>query len=287
MMTRKWRVVIAILCGVCTVSAVALSNEQGAVYGVCKVEPIAIYSTKPKLLTKRNRHLYLAVADAFKKYQQGQLVIVDVRRSDAFSHYRIPGSINLPLHQVRHKAFLKAKQLLLVNDGKSYRQLESVAQALENSGFNKVSLLDGGLPAWEDFSHLIDGKAGAVASLKFISVKEFLSESNHGPWLVVNLGKPGSFSEPVNGEIVDLAPNPSMANVLNLKVGTMLSQLPRVLFVSDDKQVYNKLSPLLEQLNFVNYHILAQTTDYISEFKQQSRLVYASSQKAPEKECQL
>jgi hypothetical protein len=182
---------------------------------------------------------------------------------------------------------LQSKELLLVNDGKSYLQLESTAVALENLGFSSVYLIDGGLLAWRDFSHLLDGKAASADSLKLMTVREFLSESNHGPWLVINLGQKGRFREAVNGEVMDLELNSSMIDELNLKIKKRLAPLTRVLFVSNDKQVYKKLSPILAELNFYNYHILSQTADYIDKFKEQSRLANANRYSAAKSECQL
>jgi len=276
-----------VLCCLFSVATATATAEPAEPYKLCEVESVTIYTAKDKPYTRRDRSLYIRLEAALQKYQQGDLTIIDVRRPEQFSQFRIPKSINLPLHQLRHKTFLKSKALLLVNDGRSYLQLESTAEALENSGFHSVSLIDGGLPAWRDFTHLLDGRAASADSLKFMTVKEFLSESNHGPWLVINLGKKGSFREAVNGEIVDLELNSSMTDELNVKIKKKLVPLTRVLFVSDDKHVYKKLSPYLAQLNVSNYHILAQTADYIDKFKEQSRLANANRYRAAKSECQL
>ncbi len=286
-MARDMRLIIWSLCLWCTVGTSAQSIEVDVLTEVCKVQLVPLYSGQIKPLSKRNRHLYISVEEALKAYQKGKLTIVDVRPPEEYSQFRIPNSINLALHQLTHKTFLKSKALLLVNDGKSYQQLESVAETLENKGFHKVSLIDGGLIAWRDGTQLIDGKSGAVNSLRFMGAKDLVREANHGPWYVVNLGKQGDFTEKINGEIVDLELNSLLAKKLNASIASRAAKLPRVLFVSDDQQVYTKLSDHIDQLDFSSYHILSQTTDYTPEFKKQSRLVYASRNRVSDKGCQL
>ena len=55
-----------------------------------------------------------------------KIVLVDVRGRKEFNRFRIPGSINIPLHFIKTKTFLRTKSLVLVNEGYCYACKEIV-----------------------------------------------------------------------------------------------------------------------------------------------------------------
>ena len=61
--------------------------------------------------------------------------IVDVRGAGAFDQFRIPGSINGPLHVVKTRSFLKTKQFILVDEGCRYEFLAKECRKLVDAGF--------------------------------------------------------------------------------------------------------------------------------------------------------
>jgi rhodanese-related sulfurtransferase len=92
-----------------------------------------------------------------QKVKKGQnLTLVDIRRRAEFEKVRITGSINVPLHFVKTKAYLKSKSVILVNAGFARRELIAECRSLSKLGF-KVHILNGGLLAWHQKNGKLTG----------------------------------------------------------------------------------------------------------------------------------
>ena len=95
------------------------------------------------------------------------LLLVDVRASDAYQHEHLPGAINLPVEQTFNQhgdrtriASLEQFRELLSQDGVkntdyvvlyddgTFRDAAHVFWVMETYGHNKLSVLDGGIAAW-------------------------------------------------------------------------------------------------------------------------------------------
>ena len=106
------------------------------------------------------------------------MTLVDVRSPEEFERLRIPGSINLPLHAVKTKAFLKAQPFALVSAGCEWRDLESECKRLQQSGL-KPSILFGGLVAWQSQGGPLEGDRLLVATYKEIPAHLFFHEKDY------------------------------------------------------------------------------------------------------------
>ena len=113
-----------------------------------------------------------------KTKQDRRMTIVDVRSSEEFERLRIPGSINVALHAVKAKAYLKTQPFTLVGVGFEWRDLESECNRLELSGF-KPSILFGGLVAWQSQGGPLEGDRLLVATYKEIPAQLFFYEKNY------------------------------------------------------------------------------------------------------------
>lgn len=71
-------------------------------------------------------------------------VIVDLRPPSPFN--RIPGSLNLPLNQLKRKSWLKQKTVILVGSGLD--RCESERDQLVQAGFHQVMVLEHGAMGW-------------------------------------------------------------------------------------------------------------------------------------------
>lgn len=112
-----------------------------------------------------------------KVKQNRRMTLVDVRSPEEFERLRIPGSINLPLHAVKTKVFLKTQPFALVGAGCEWRDLESECKRLQQSGF-KPSILLGGLVAWQSQGGPLDGDQLLVSAYKEIPAHLFLYEKD-------------------------------------------------------------------------------------------------------------
>jgi rhodanese-related sulfurtransferase len=103
---------------------------------------------------KHDPALLISVAEFRKTISENKnVLVIDVRKPEDFEKIRIPSSMNMPLFSVKTKLFLKSKQLILVNEGYNYSQLEPECIGLRKAGF-KVNILHGGLYYWESSAGL-------------------------------------------------------------------------------------------------------------------------------------
>ena len=115
-------------------------------------------------------------------------IIVDVRRSEEFEKYRIPQSINLPLYAIKTKLFLRNKHIILVNKGFAYSELEEEAQRLKQSGF-VVSILYGGLNAWQKNNGELSGDVFAREDLDYASAQSLYREKEYSNIKIIDVSK--------------------------------------------------------------------------------------------------
>jgi rhodanese-related sulfurtransferase len=131
----------------------------------------------------------LAITPAAVQYkirQNHQFTLVDVRSSQAFERLHIPGAINIPLYAVKTKSHLKSAPVVLVNQGLRYTELENECRRLAERGF-KVSILDGGLPAWKRNGGQVVGDLFAIDEMKSVSPQVFFREKDYESTLVVDI----------------------------------------------------------------------------------------------------
>src|SRR5215831_18296946 len=76
-------------------------------------------------------------------------VFLDVRSQHLFRLAHVPGAMNLPLFAIKGKAFLRTKELVLLNQGHSNRELLQEAERIQSLGFRSVRVLNGGMRAWQ------------------------------------------------------------------------------------------------------------------------------------------
>ena len=131
--------------------------------------------------------LAISVDAIFYKIRQNQqFTLVDVRSKQDFERLHIPGSVNIALYALKTKAYLKSAPVVLVNEGFQYGPLESECRRLTERGF-KVSILDGGLPAWKRKGGKLVGDLFALDDMKTVSPSIFFREKNYENMLVVDI----------------------------------------------------------------------------------------------------
>jgi len=122
----------------------------------------------------------------YKLKQKQKITIIDVRNPENFERLHIPGSLNIPLHAVKTKAFLKSFPVVLINEGFHYSPLLSECRQLVDLGF-KVFILDGGLPAWKRIGSRLVGDPFARQDMKTVSPRVFLREKDFENTLVIDI----------------------------------------------------------------------------------------------------
>ena len=146
----------------------------------------------PQVLRNRNlqRHdaSFAIAPDAvlYRLKQKQTITLIDVRNPEDFERLHIPGSLNLPLHAVKTKVFLKSFPIVLINEGFHYSPLQSECRQLTDLGF-KAFILDGGLPAWKRKESRLVGDLFARQDLKTVSPREFLWGKDCENTLVIDI----------------------------------------------------------------------------------------------------
>lgn len=129
----------------------------------------------------------ISVKSALYKLRQNQSVtLIDISSRQDFERLRIPGSMNIPLHFIKTKPFLKSESIVLVHAGFGYSRLIAECRRLNALGF-QISILDGGLPAWHRKGGRLFGDLLALNDMRAISPRELLPEKSYGDVLLIDV----------------------------------------------------------------------------------------------------
>ncbi len=140
-------------------------------------------------LKKHDSTLAVSVESVLYKLKQKQnITLVDIRKPEKFEKVRIPGSINIPLHAVKTKTYLKLQPVVFVNNGYQYTLLEKECKKLNKKGF-KVKILKGGLNCWRQKGAPFAGDVFAQKELNKVSPRTFYQEKNFGNQVVIDVSK--------------------------------------------------------------------------------------------------
>ena len=135
------------------------------------VDPEALASAKDLLASERHSHA----------------LFVDARSQDKFRQAHIPSSLNLPLFTLKTKAFLRAKPLVLLNEGHNDAELLREQAHLAKAGFGSVQVLAGGIRAWQQQGGTLEGERVDSPALAELSAAQFHHARAGGGWLVVDV----------------------------------------------------------------------------------------------------
>ncbi len=162
----------------------------------------AIESIKPELRTsylqliKSDENTCLISAyNAFKQWDKPQTVLIDTRNNTQYQKFSIPGSLNIPQHVIKTKAFLKNKHIILINDGRNTIGLNKTCHELKAAGF-QTQVVIGGLNGWFKISNPNSNEPHAVAELEYMSPDLFHYELLLPDTLLISLTESPSVLEP-------------------------------------------------------------------------------------------
>jgi rhodanese-related sulfurtransferase len=170
--------------------------------------------SRPHIVKKRNPAYAISIEVVFAKLKEKDPpTLVDVREKEQFEAVSIPGSINIPLFAVKTKTFLKARPLILVNEGYAYEPLERTCAHLRNNGF-KAWILDGGLAAWKQKGGPLHGDPFQQQGLNKVPAPVFYTEKAFDNWLIVNI-TPSNDQRVTSGQAKPLTKgSPSAASMM-------------------------------------------------------------------------
>jgi len=248
---------------------------------VCSnIDELKPFSTLENSQTARQATRYSDIATVQSDYLANKILLLDVRDKSEYEEFRIPRAVHVPLHQLKYKSYLKKKSLVLVGSGKQYKTLEQTFSDLQEEGFEDISILDGGIRAWFETMGLVDGKKSEARRLNLLSVKDFITEAQHGPWLIIDVDENKEFTHKVNGEVLHIPLNTSFKkNLLKQLDQKEINPMTRMLFVSNNRNIYKNIAPELSDLPLNNHYILSQVTDFIDIYKNKNLLAMSNRKK--------
>ena len=172
--------------------SIQASAEAGNYKAYKTKETFKSISTIPEVLISHNLKQHDAAfaitpdAVLYKLKQKQKITLIDVRNPEDFERLHVPGSLNIPLHAVKTKVFLKSFPVVLINEGFQYNPLQSECRQLTDLGF-KAFILDGGLIAWERKGGRLVGDLFALQDMKAVSPQILLQEKDCGNILVIDI----------------------------------------------------------------------------------------------------
>jgi rhodanese-related sulfurtransferase len=114
------------------------------------------------------------------KYQ-----IIDIRQAREFKKIHILGSINIPLHFIKSKRYLKQKTIIIAGKGFFYRQIKQECKKLKKQNFN-VKILNGGLNTWLTKNLPVKGSLFSQEDFYLTDPRKVYQEQNIHPLLFVD-----------------------------------------------------------------------------------------------------
>lgn len=130
--------------------------------------------------------LATSVTAAMFGHKEKKIFLVDVRPAAEFSKYHIPGALNIPLHAIKAKPFLKAKPIVLVNKGYEVGPLAGACRILKTKGF-KVTIMAGGLCAWKSRGGALTGDHFSQRGMNHVTPQQFHKENAYDHQVVVRV----------------------------------------------------------------------------------------------------
>jgi rhodanese-related sulfurtransferase len=206
--------------------------------------------------------LLVEVRSVLRRLEKGDpLVLVDVRRPEAFGRVRIPGSLNIPLQFIRTKPFLKTTPVVLVHQGFGLQALTGECRRLQPAGY-RVSILSGGLCAWHRAGGPLEGDLGSAAEFSRVTPQDAYLEKDTDFRLVVDVsGVRSQTSREAFPHAVHIPREENSALVLK-RLQAALDQRPDARFsapliLSESGLEYDRVEQVLGQAGFESVFFLA------------------------------
>ena len=202
--------------------------------------------------------------------------LVDVRNADDFSIIHIPESLNIKSHEIKTKAFLKGKQLVLIGYGYDIGTLSEICKTLGLSGFKSVQVLENGIAGWAN-----ENLAGSLnqevnKAVFYVRPADIAGITDIKHVLVINItGKKSNLLDNyfVNVSSVSAKNNTSLFNQLKKINQSRKNQYHYMIVVDSDGRRYSALHGLNHIRNGMPVMFLSGGLDDLNSYdKKQSAI---------------
>jgi rhodanese-related sulfurtransferase len=114
------------------------------------------------------------------------ILLIDVRPAADYQGLHIPGAMNIPLHFIKTKAYLKSSPFVLVDKGLDYHRLAPICRQLRKMGFH-ARILEGGMSAWAARGGPMVGEPVRQMDYSRISPVDFFQEKDYARRIVCDV----------------------------------------------------------------------------------------------------
>jgi rhodanese-related sulfurtransferase len=119
---------------------------------------------------------------------------VDVRPLPETRAAPMPGTLQIPLHQVSTKTFLRETPAVLIGNGADDAEMAMTCHQLKEAGFTQLRILRHGARAWYRAGKPLLGNAETIMALDTIDAGHFLRGKVARVWRVMGVNLPSEIS---------------------------------------------------------------------------------------------
>ncbi len=204
----------------------------------------------------RNRSCLVSLSAIDKLRTQKNFSFVDVRSPTEYDSYRIAGSINIPLHLIKTKEFLKKMPVVLVNDGRTTLELEKFCGELRLAGFEHLAVLDGGLFAWHTNKRALEGDPVELSRLNRMSAEELFEARASTKWSVIDVStqrKDKEIRSWLPAKVIAVPFRPKLERDSVVRISSVILQQrkkspqSKLLLIADNNDIYERIDARLKK----------------------------------------
>jgi len=127
----------------------------------------------------------IAAPDAARLLHGADVVWADLRTPQAFSTFHVDGAIRLDADALRSKPYWRAKDVVLLGDGKEQAEALALCATLKQQGYARVHVLQGGTATWLASALPVDGRPAQAGAQSRLSARELWAEAQFPANLVL------------------------------------------------------------------------------------------------------
>lgn len=141
-------------------------------------------------IVRKDASCYIDAARAVELAKDPGTVSIDTRGKDDYVRLHVPEAINLPMSEIKTKAYLSSRTLLIYGSGRADPSLEETCVSLKGQGFRNAKIVAGGVLAWTKLTRdLLASQDFDIGALSELSAEELFAEVRSSDTVIVNLSR--------------------------------------------------------------------------------------------------
>jgi len=228
------------------------------------IKPMPLVDIKPELPCA------ILPTDVNHLRQSSNTVLVDTRTATEFAQFHIDGALNIKPAELRSKAFLRDKTLVLMGNGKTERELYIECKRLKSNGYKQVKVLWGGMPGWLTAGLEIVGQSQHLPELTRLTPSELWVESQFTSNLILVTGSHRILQNQIKGSVVisDVSPK-TIRSAINSRIKTnKTGTLASVVLIASKNADIQAISQAIKPIPLLVYS--ESPGAFVSQLKTQS-----------------